>query len=137
VRKGRERAQGLWTFSSPATSQRREDSASGTGPAGAVVAKAVAVTQAGRLIRSAEQHQEERPISLVFGSGSAAFRTVHDDLPFGRAQAPPPYPAALFQEPFKNRKLIRHLRSLIGQSGLVSFDLVAGSSFTVKYSKTA
>jgi hypothetical protein len=29
------------------------------------------------------------------------------------------------------------LRSLIGQSGLVSFDLVAGSSFTAKYSKTA
>ena len=89
----------------------------------------MAGTQAGRLIRSAEQHQEERPISLVFGSGSAAFRTVHDDLPFGRAQAPPPYAAALFQEPFKNRKLIRHLRSLIGQPGLVSLDLVAGFKF--------
>jgi hypothetical protein len=88
-------------------------------------------------MRSAEQHQQERPISLVSGSGSAAFRPVHDDLPFGRAQAPPPYAAALFQEPFKNRKLIRHLRSLIGRSGLVSFDLVAGSRFRAKYSKTA
>ena len=66
------------------------------------------------MIRSAEQHQEECPISLVFGSGSAAFRTVHNDLPFRRAHAPPPYAAALFQERFKNRKLIRHCdRSLV------------------------
>jgi hypothetical protein len=60
---------------------------------------------------------------------------VHDDFPLGRAQAPPPYAAALFQETFKNRKLIRHLRSLIGQSDLVSFDLVAGLRFAAKYSK--
>ena len=82
--------------------------ASGTGPTRTVVACTVAVTQARRLIRSAEQHQEECPISLVFGSGSSAFRTAHNDLPFGRAHAPPPYTAALFQERFKNRKLIRH-----------------------------
>jgi hypothetical protein len=72
------------------------------------MACAVGVTQAGRLIRSAEQHQEERPIGLVFGRGSAALLTVHNDLPFGRAHAPRPYAAALFQEQFKNRKLIRH-----------------------------
>jgi hypothetical protein len=47
-------------------------------------------------------------MSLVFGSGSTAFRTVHNDLPFGRAQAPLPYAASLFQERFKNRKLIWH-----------------------------
>jgi hypothetical protein len=58
------------------------------------------------LIRSAEQHQEECPISLVFGSGSAAFRTLHDDIAFGRANAPPPSSAALPQDHVKNWKLI-------------------------------
>ena len=70
------------------------------------------------MIRSAEQHQEERPISPVFGRGPAALRTVHNDLPFGRAHAPPPYAAALFQEQFKNRKSVRHC-DLISQAGFV------------------
>ena len=70
------------------------------------------------MIRSAEQHQEERPISLVFGRGSAVLRTLHNDLPFGRANAPPPYATALFQEQFKNRKLVRHC-DLISQAGYV------------------
>jgi hypothetical protein len=43
---------------------------------------------------------------------------VHDDRSFGSAQAPLPCAAALSQELFKNRKLIRHLQSLIGQSDL-------------------
>ena len=81
-------------------------------------------------MRSAEQHQEERPISLVPGSGSATFRPVHDDVPFGRAQAPPPYAAALFQERFKNRKLIRHGHRSLVNLFFCRFDLVAGSMFT-------
>jgi hypothetical protein len=34
------------------------------------------VAQAGRLIRSAEQHQEECPISFVFGGGAAALASA-------------------------------------------------------------
>ena len=85
-----------------------------------VVECAVAVIQTSRAIRSAEQHLEECPIRLVFGSESAVFRTTHNDLPFGRAKAPPPYTAALFQECFKDGKLIRHCdRSLVSWSCVV------------------
>jgi hypothetical protein len=59
-----------------------------------------------RLIRRGQQQQEECPVSLVFGSGPAALRTHHDGSPFGRANAPPPYSAALLQHQFKNRELI-------------------------------
>ena len=85
-----------------------------------VVDCAVAVVQTSRAIRSAEQHLEECPIRFVFGSESAVFRTMHNDLPFGRAKAPPPYTAALFQECFKDGKLIRHRdRSLVSWSCVV------------------
>ena len=88
------------------------------------------------MIWSAEQHQEERPISLVFGSGSTALRTEHNYLPFGGAQAPSPYAAALFQEQFKNREFIRHCDcSLV--LGLVSFELVVGSKVYSKSGRTA
>jgi hypothetical protein len=88
------------------------------------------------LIWSAEQHQEERPISLVFGGGSTALRTEHNYLPFGGAQAPSPYAAALFQEQFKNREFIRHCDcSLV--LGLVSFELVVGSKVYSKSGRTA
>ena len=59
-----------------------------------------------RLIRRRQQQLEECPGSFVFGSGSAAIRTLHDDGPFGRANAPPPYSAALLQHQFKNGELI-------------------------------
>ena len=55
-------------------------------------------------VRSAQQHQEKRPIGLVSGGGSAAFRALHDDLPFGRTNAPSPYAATLFQQGFKDRQ---------------------------------
>jgi hypothetical protein len=45
---------------------------------------------------------------LVFGSGSVAFGTLHDGHPFDRANAPPPFPAALIQDYFEGRKSIRH-----------------------------
>jgi hypothetical protein len=52
--------------------------------------------------------------ALYLAAGPTGFSTVHNDLPFGRAHAPPPYAAALFQEWFKNRKLMRHCdRSLV------------------------
>jgi hypothetical protein len=82
------------------------------------------------LIRRAEQHQEECPVSLVFGSGSTAFRPVHNDLTVGRAHEPAPYAAALFQERFKNRKLIRHGHRSLVNLFFCRFDLVAGSMFT-------
>ena len=44
--------------------------------------------------------------ALYLAAGSAAFRTLHDDRPFGCADAPPPCSAALRQGQFKNRKLI-------------------------------
>jgi hypothetical protein len=59
-------------------------------------------------IRRGQQQEEERPVSFVFGSGSAAFRTLHDDIPFGCAHAPPPCSPAFLQELFKNLKLVRH-----------------------------
>ena len=59
-----------------------------------------------RVIRRRQQQLEECPGSLVFGRGSVALRTLHDDGPFGRANAPPPYSAALLQHQFKNWELI-------------------------------
>ena len=82
--------------------------ARGAGPAGVIVTGAGGITQPGRPIRRPQQQQEECPVSPVFGSGSAACRTLHDNLPFGRAHAPPPSPASLLQDHFKNRKLIGH-----------------------------
>jgi hypothetical protein len=58
-------------------------------------------------IRRGQQQEEERPVSFVFGSGSAAFRTLHDDMPFGCADAPRQCSAALPQGQFKNWKLIQ------------------------------
>jgi hypothetical protein len=57
-------------------------------------------------IRRGQQQLEECPVSFVFGGGSAAFRTLHDDLPFGCAHAPPPSSAALLYGEFKDWKLI-------------------------------
>jgi hypothetical protein len=82
--------------------------ARGARPARAVVTPAVGMSQPGRPIRRPQQQLEECPVSLVFGSGSAAVRTLHDNLPFGRAHAPPPSPASFLQDHFKNRKLIGH-----------------------------
>ena len=82
--------------------------ARGAGPARAIVTRAVGITQPGRPIRRPQQQQEECPVSPVSGSGSAACRTLHDNLPFGRAYAPPPSPASLLQDHFKDRKLIGH-----------------------------
>jgi hypothetical protein len=98
---GGERARDLWTFYSPATSQSRGASASGTGPARTVVACAVAIAPARRAIRSTEQHQEERSVRLVFGCGPVSFRALHNDLPFSRGHAPLPYTTALSQVRFK------------------------------------
>jgi hypothetical protein len=89
--------------------------ARGVRPSRAVVIPAVGITQPGRPIRRPQQQQEECPVSLVFGSGSAPVRTLHDNLPFGRAHAPPPSPASLLQDHFKNRKLIGHCHRSIGQ----------------------
>jgi hypothetical protein len=69
--------------------------ARGAGPARAIVTRAVEIAQPGRPIRRPQQQLEECPVSLVFGNGPAAFRTLHDNLPFGRAHAPPPDPASL------------------------------------------
>ena len=70
------------------------------------------------------------------GGGSTALRTEHNYLPFGGAQAPSPYAAALFQEQFKNREFIRHCDcSLV--LGLVSFELVVGSKVYSKSGRTA
>jgi hypothetical protein len=59
-------------------------------------------------VRSAQQHQEERSVGVVSGKGSAAFRALHDDLPFGCTNAPFPRAATLFQQYFKDRQLMRH-----------------------------
>lgn len=68
-----------------------------------------------RSIRRGQQKQEQCPVSLVFGSGSAAFRTLHDDRPFGCADAPPPCSAALPEGQFKNWKLIQAQRSCLAK----------------------
>jgi hypothetical protein len=54
-------------------------------------------------------------VSFVFGSGSAAFRTLHDDSPLGCAHAPPPCSATLLQGQFKNGKLIQASRSCLAK----------------------
>ncbi len=64
-----------------------------------------------RSVGRGQEQKEERPVSFVLGSGSAAFRTLHDDIPFGCANAPPPFPAAFPRYHFKNSKLILVLRS--------------------------
>jgi hypothetical protein len=58
--------------------------------------------QPDRLIRRGQQQQEEGPVGLIAGGGSAAFRTMHDDIPLGCANAPLPISAALLQDLFKN-----------------------------------
>jgi hypothetical protein len=114
-------------------------SASGAGPAS--VTRAVGIAQPGRPIRRAQQQQKERPVSLVFGSGPAAFRTLHDNLPFGRAHAPPPGPASLLQDRFENRKLIGHCHrfSTVGQAGVPYLGLSISSQvqkFIARETKT-
>jgi hypothetical protein len=59
-------------------------------------------------VRSAQQHQEERSVGVVSGKGSAAFRALHDNLPFGCTNAPSPRAATFFQQYFKDRQLMRH-----------------------------
>jgi len=54
-------------------------------------------------------------VSFVFGSGSAALRTLHDDIAFGCAHAPPPFSAAFLQDHFKNKKLVQALRSCLAK----------------------
>jgi hypothetical protein len=71
--------------------------------------------------RRGQQQEEERPVSFVFGSGSAAFRTLHDDSPFGCAHVPPPRSAALLQDLIKNWKSIGHPRSVTRQRRLMGF----------------
>jgi hypothetical protein len=87
---------------------------------------AVAVTRMDVWVRSAQQHQEERSISFISGSGSAAFRALHNDLPLSCPNAPSPCTAALFQQYFKDRQLVRHAIFHLVSSN-VSFDLLAGS----------
>jgi hypothetical protein len=86
-------------------------------------------------VRRPQQQQEECPVSLVFGRGSAAFRTPYHNLPFGRAHAPPPGPASLLQGHFENRKLIGHGNRFKAGSISVSFHLVAGSKLTARETK--
>jgi hypothetical protein len=62
-----------------------------------------------------QQEQEECPDGFVFGSGSAAFRTLHDNIPFGSADAPPPSSAALPQGQFENWKRIQTSRSCLAK----------------------
>src|SRR6476659_8735816 len=59
-------------------------------------------------VRRAQQHQEKRSVCLVSGTDSAAFRAVHDDLPFFRTNAPSPHAATLLQEGFKDRQSVWH-----------------------------
>jgi hypothetical protein len=80
-------------------------------------------------VRSAQQHQEERSISFISGSGSAAFRALHNDLPLSCTNAPSPCTATLFQQYFKDRQLVRHAIFHLVSSN-VSFDLLAGSEVT-------
>jgi hypothetical protein len=106
--------------------------ARGARPAGVIVARTVEITQPGRSVRRPQQQQEECPVSPVFGGGPAAFRTLHDNLPFGRAHAPPPSPASLLQDHFKNRKLVGHCHYFNRSCGvqyLCVFHLAAGSNF--------
>jgi hypothetical protein len=90
----------------------------GAGPARVLVTRATGIAQPGRPIRRPQQQQEECPVSPVFGGGSAACRTLHDNLPFGRAYAPPPSPASLLQDHFKDRKLIGHCVRFNRSSGV-------------------
>jgi hypothetical protein len=101
-------------------------------PTRAIVVRAVEITQPGRPIRRPQQQQEECPVSPVFGSGSAAFRTLHGNLAFGRAHAPPPGPASLLQDHFKNRKLVGHCDRFNRSAELhiCVVHLVAGSNFS-------
>ena len=92
-----------------------------------------------RSIRRGQQKQEQCPVSLVFGGESAAFRTLHDNLPFGRAHAPPPGPASLLQDRFENRKLIGHCNRFNGSSRVPYLCLSISSQvqrFTARETKT-
>ncbi len=113
--------------------------ARGARPARAIVTRAVELAQPGRPIRRPQQQLEECPVSPVFGSGSAAFRTLHDNLPFGRAHAPPPGPASLLQDHFKNRKLVRHCNRFNSQAEfhICIFHLGAGSKFPCEGEKNS
>jgi hypothetical protein len=50
----------------------------------------------------------DRPAHRSSGSGSAAFRTLHDHVPFGRAHGPARFSAAPLQEHCENGKFISH-----------------------------
>ena len=79
--------------------------------AGTAAQSTAAVRPPGDYVGRAQQHQEERAIGLVSGGGPAAFRPEHDDLAFGRTNAPTPNPPPLFQHGFKDRQLMsRHFR---------------------------
>jgi len=113
--------------------------AGGARPARVIVTRGVGITQPGRPIRRPQQQQEECPVSLVFGTGSAAVRALHDNLPFSRAHAPPPSPASLLQDHFKNRKLVEHCNRFKVKRGSisVSFHPVVGSKFTARKDKNS
>jgi hypothetical protein len=59
--------------------------------------------------RRGQQQQEECPVSFVIGSRSAAFRALHDYVPFGCTDAPVPYSASPLQDHIKDWKsIIKH-----------------------------
>ena len=63
----------------------------------------------GRLVRRGEKQQKQCPFSVIFGRGSAAFGTAHDDAPVCRAHSPPPsFSTAPLQDHLKDWELIRH-----------------------------
>jgi hypothetical protein len=62
--------------------------------------------------RRSQQHQKKRAIGLILGGGAAAFRSLHDDMAVGRAQAPPARAAAFSEADIKKRKSVRHRYSL-------------------------
>jgi len=78
----------------------------GTVTARAAGAGALRIVQRDRPIRRGKQQQEEGSLSLVLGSGSNAFKTLHENIPRGRANTPSPSPAALLHDHFKKWKLI-------------------------------
>jgi hypothetical protein len=60
-----------------------------------------------RSIGRGQQQQEKCPVSVVFGSGTAAFRTLNNGIAVGRGHAPQPFSATFLQDHLKDLKLIR------------------------------
>jgi hypothetical protein len=94
---------------SPPTPNGR-DNYSGSSPRGSMFGVGRRA-QSDRSTRCGQQQQEECPVSFVIGSRSAAFRALHDHVPFGCTDAPVPFSAAPLQVHFKDWKsTIRHLK---------------------------